>query len=182
MAKTPGAAFSFPFCVFSTTGALVNADSLPTGTVVRNGVDDGTPTVTITNVSTGRYKASGTIPNTYTPLDDVDIIVNYAVSSVVTAGIKSYGALDADLGVIFKVANSPAPTSTGFRIVTLAGGPAPAFANYFIDGSTPQEICWIGAAVNAGKKTAILVQNASGDVTCNELPNVPVGGELMVVV
>jgi len=44
-----------------TTGAAVDADSTPTGTVVVNGVDDAA-SVTVTNKATGIYRASATLP------------------------------------------------------------------------------------------------------------------------
>ncbi len=43
------------------TGAATNADSTPTGTLVINGTDNGA-TVTVTNKSTGSYKAVVTLP------------------------------------------------------------------------------------------------------------------------
>jgi hypothetical protein len=43
------------------TGVGVNADSLPTGTLIVNGVDNAA-VVTVTNTATGRYKASVTLP------------------------------------------------------------------------------------------------------------------------
>jgi hypothetical protein len=44
-----------------TTGAAANADSTPTGTLVVNGTDDAAA-VTVTNKSTGVYKAAVTLP------------------------------------------------------------------------------------------------------------------------
>lgn len=72
--------------VFS-TGAAANADSLPTGTVQRNGTDDGAVTVTVTNVDTGRYKATFTIPATYVPGDVLALSVAATVSSVAGKGV-----------------------------------------------------------------------------------------------
>lgn len=67
--------------VFS-TGSATNADSLPTGTVNKNGTDDGAVTVTVTNIDTGRYKASFTIPTTYIPGDVLNLTIAATVSSV----------------------------------------------------------------------------------------------------
>lgn len=44
-----------------TTGAATNADSLPVGTLYVNGTADAA-TVTVTNITTGRYKAAVTLP------------------------------------------------------------------------------------------------------------------------
>ena len=43
------------------SGALVNADSLPTVSLIVNGTASGVA-VTVTNVSTGRYRATTTAP------------------------------------------------------------------------------------------------------------------------
>lgn len=63
-----------------TTGAAADADSLPTGTLVINGTDNGA-TVTVTNIDTGRYKAAVTLP-TIASGDTVQLAVAATVSSV----------------------------------------------------------------------------------------------------
>ena len=73
------------FLVFSPTGALVNADSLPTSKVVLNGADNAA-TVTVANVTTGEYTASVTLPS-LTAGDVVQIRVNATVAAITTAGI-----------------------------------------------------------------------------------------------
>lgn len=65
-----------------TTGAATNADSTPTGVLNRNGTDDGSVTVTVTNLATGRYKAVFTIPATYIPGDVLNLNISAAVSSI----------------------------------------------------------------------------------------------------
>lgn len=64
-----------------TTGAAANADSLPTGVLVKNG-DDTAETVTVTNVSTGVYKAAVTIPSSYAAGDEVQLRIAATVASV----------------------------------------------------------------------------------------------------
>jgi hypothetical protein len=74
------------FCTYSpTTGALANADSLPTGTLTVNGVDNAA-TVTVTNVTTGVYKWSVTLP-ALTAGDLVAMRIAATVSSVSSGGI-----------------------------------------------------------------------------------------------
>ena len=74
------------FCTYSpTTGALANADSLPTGTLTVNGVDNAA-TVTVTNVTTGVYKWSVTLP-ALTVGDLVAMRIAATVSSVSSGGI-----------------------------------------------------------------------------------------------
>src|SRR5262245_11052270 len=62
----PGDPYTGEFVTSSfSTGAAANADSLPTAGMVHNGADDGTVTLTVANVATGRYKVTGTIPSGY---------------------------------------------------------------------------------------------------------------------
>lgn len=65
----------------ATTGAAANADSLPTGVLVKNG-DDTAETVTVSNIATGVYKASVTIPSGYVAGDEVQLRIAATVSSV----------------------------------------------------------------------------------------------------
>ncbi|MDP9175618.1 MAG: hypothetical protein M3O30_17380 [Planctomycetota bacterium] len=61
----PGDVITKIFNVASSAGAAVNFDSAPAAIVNRNGTDDGTVAVVITNLDTGRYKSVFTIPLTY---------------------------------------------------------------------------------------------------------------------
>lgn len=85
-------------CEFSTqnptTGAALNADSLPVGTFFKNIVDDGTVTVTITNIDTGRYAASFTIPSGAVAGDTCGLSIAATVSSVAGKGIVWQSVLD----------------------------------------------------------------------------------------
>jgi hypothetical protein len=65
--------------VFS-TGVGTNADSLPTGTLYVNGTADAA-SVTVTNISTGLYKAQVTLP-TLALNDVVSLVIAATVSSV----------------------------------------------------------------------------------------------------
>src|SRR5581483_10682467 len=65
--------------VFS-TGVGTNADSLPTGTLYVNGTANGA-TVTVTNISTGLYKAAVTLP-TLAIGDEVELIIAATVSTI----------------------------------------------------------------------------------------------------
>src|SRR5690606_11686039 len=82
------------FHVHSASGALSDADSAPSAVVVRNGTADATPTVTITNVATGIYRASGTVPAGYAAGDLVQIRVTATVESESTSGLVALGVLD----------------------------------------------------------------------------------------
>ena len=67
-----------------TTGAATNADSLPTGVLYVNGTANGA-TVTVTNITTGRYKAAVTFPSRAAG-DVVDIHIPATVGGVVGGG------------------------------------------------------------------------------------------------
>jgi len=68
-----------------TTGAATNADSLPTGVLYVNGTANGA-TVTVTNITTGRYKAAVTLPSLAAG-DVVDIHIAATVGGVVGGGV-----------------------------------------------------------------------------------------------
>lgn len=72
--------------VFS-TGVGTNADSLPTGTLYLNGVANGA-TVTVTNITTGVYKAQVTLPS-------------LAIGDVVSLAIAATVSTIADTAVIW---------------------------------------------------------------------------------
>lgn len=67
------------------TGVATDADSLPTGTLYVNGTADAA-SVTVTNITTGFYKAAVTLP-TLAVGDVVDLRINATVSSVTDNGI-----------------------------------------------------------------------------------------------
>lgn len=78
----PGDSIAFTFATASpTTGAAADADSTPTATATRNGADDGAFSLTVTNLATGRYKVTGTVP-AYTAGDLVEIAVAATVGGV----------------------------------------------------------------------------------------------------
>jgi hypothetical protein len=68
------------------TGALANADSLPTGALIKNGDVDSGVSVTISNVSTGIYKFSCTVPSNYSEGDLVNIQISGTIGGISFAG------------------------------------------------------------------------------------------------
>lgn len=76
------------------TGAATNADSLPTGTAIKNGVDDGAVTVTVMGIDTGRYKAAFAVPLTYSAGDVVECSIAATVNSVAGKAIVFRTQLD----------------------------------------------------------------------------------------
>lgn len=74
------------FCEFITTnpltGTVQNADSLPVAIAVKNGNDDASFSLTVTNIDTGRYKVTGTVPSSYSAGDRVQIVVSATISGI----------------------------------------------------------------------------------------------------
>jgi len=64
-----------------TTGAAMSAGVLPTGVLVRNGVDTA-EVVTVTNKAVGIYRAAVTIPAGYAAGDEVQIRINATVNAI----------------------------------------------------------------------------------------------------
>lgn len=121
----PGDAVARAFNTFNAAGALTNADSLPTAVVVRNGVDDATPTVTVTNVSAGRYKATFTLPTTYAARDRIEIYVAFAMGAVSTGGTLPIGPLttDAEQGIVARgTVGVDAAANAGALTLSVTGG------------------------------------------------------------
>lgn len=76
------------------TAVATDADNLPNAIATRNGTDDGTFTLTVTNLATGRYKITGTVPATYTAGDIVQIVVNATVATTAANAIVDQFIID----------------------------------------------------------------------------------------
>jgi len=95
-----------------TTGQAANADSLPTATANKNGVNDGSFTLTVTNLSTGQYLVSGTIPSGYVNGDVVFIGVSATVGGVAAKGQIDSFMIDAKTGYSLAAAGLDSITVT----------------------------------------------------------------------
>lgn len=84
------------------TGAAANADSTPAGTLYVNGTADAAA-VTVTNLATGVYKASVTLP-TLAVGDIVDLRIAATVNSVSDSGVIWSDTKDVFAGAIPDVA------------------------------------------------------------------------------
>jgi len=89
MSHAPGGSYTGTFTTQrADTSEASDADSLPVATVYRNGTAGGTSptgwssTLIVTNITTGVYKVTGTIPSGYTVGDLVQIVVNAEVNSI----------------------------------------------------------------------------------------------------
>jgi len=96
------------FVITDADGALTNADSLPTGTTVVNGQDDGGISVTVTNVSTGAYYASLT-PSGLSSADYVQVRISATVGGTATGDVLTVGQIvPADTYNLIDGTSSPA--------------------------------------------------------------------------
>lgn len=97
------------------TGAIANADSTPTGTLVINGVDNGA-TVTVTNITTGIYRAAVTLP-TLTIGDVVECRIAATVNAIADAAVLWRDTADVGLDSSGRLLLQP--TQTGVTIPTV---------------------------------------------------------------
>lgn len=93
----PGDIFYTQFTTNNASGTSINADVTPWGTMNKNGVDDTSVRVFVTNVDIGRYTISGTIPLTYIKGQSTGVIVSGYVSSTLTKQYFNFGQLDSKL-------------------------------------------------------------------------------------
>ncbi len=111
------------------TGAATNADSTPAGTLVVNGTDNGA-SVTVTNVSTGIYKAAVTLP-TLAVGDVAQLRIAATVNSVAGVGmiwtdtkdvvIDSSGLVDANAVKVGPTGSGTAQTARDLGTSVLVG-------------------------------------------------------------
>lgn len=94
MSYKPGDTLQRVFTTNGSTGAAVNADTTPTVQLVRNGAVDSTVTVTVTNLSTGVYLASCSLPTTYAAGDRVQLLLTATVSGVTGVATTEAYVLD----------------------------------------------------------------------------------------
>ena len=87
MAYIPGQSVEIQRTTQNATGTAVDADSLPTAEVIKNGDLDATPTVTVTDKGVGQYELAWTIPSAYSTGDTVEIRMYATVSGVAGSAI-----------------------------------------------------------------------------------------------
>lgn len=132
--------FTSTFEVRGTSGALQNADSLPTASVYRNGVLT-VLSVTVANLSTGVYQYSFSVPAWNTG-DAVDVHVSatvdsFTLSDKISKSITETGADNATLTLIQKYHDNTVKffESDGTTETTQAN--AVRMTVYDNDGTTP---------------------------------------------
>jgi len=116
------------------TGVATDADSLPVATANKNGTDDGSFTLTVTNLDTGRYKITGTVPGGYTAGDKVVVTVAATVNGVAGKArvdqfqITGINVNDATAAGISRVDASVSSRAAPGAAMTLAAGAVNAAA------------------------------------------------------
>lgn len=91
MSYRPGDSYYGEFTTCNpATGAAQNADAPPAATATRNGADDAGFALTVSNLDSGRYRVSGTVPAGYARGDSVQISVAATV-----AGVSGKAVIDA---------------------------------------------------------------------------------------
>lgn len=81
------------FTITDPTGALVNGDSLPTAILVIGGVNDAA-VMTVSNLSTGKYKIVGTMPSGIANGKSVELEISVTIGGILTADVLSLGTVD----------------------------------------------------------------------------------------
>ena len=95
MVHKPGDNIVFQFTTRPLAGSIADADSLPTGTLVRNGVDTA-EAVTVTDIGVGRYRASATIPAGWARGDVVGVRIAATVGGISDEAILFSASLVTD--------------------------------------------------------------------------------------
>lgn len=114
----PGGNIALDFPLYDSQGANANALALPTGVLVRNGVDTDM-TVTITNKTTGLYTAAATL-GAWSAGDIVQLRVTATVDGVTAAGIVFVDTLVAEDAALAVEVSGPRVSSG--ELLTLVQG------------------------------------------------------------
>lgn len=121
------------------TGALVDADSLPVGTVVKDGVDDAL-SVVVTNLATGRYKAvyTPTSGAGFSPGNDVACFIAATVSTIAGGGVVRQDRIKDVGGSIVSMKNARTLLTAAY--VTQYTCPANTTATVYIHASNVESV------------------------------------------
>jgi hypothetical protein len=111
------------------TGAQVAADSLPTGLLRLNGVDNGAPVTITAQATSGEYDFSVTLP-TLTAGQHVELLITATVGGITRAGVVAEGYADNLVSALNNLSSSGAQSAcaaalTAYGASTYAGGDTP---------------------------------------------------------
>ena len=173
----PGDSWGTLFSTVNAVGASTNADSTPTATMYRNGTADGAVTITIANPSTGLYRASCTIPGTYTAGDRVQVHVSATIGGITTNAVIENIRL---IGYNSTVANLAATVEQwrGTQPNVLQNGRVDAYAGVVADKSGYD---LVGSALNAIRSgLALSTETAAIKTKTDNLPASPASEETVL--
>lgn len=145
MSISPGSTITHTFGIQDASRAAANADALPTAALVRNGTVSA-EVVTVTNIATGYYKFSTTIPADWAVGDDVSVDVTAIVGGVTGPPYRVWEASLQDGGAFVL-----GPLVAAINPANVVGKPlklemyqestkAFSFAVYEADGTTPVDL------------------------------------------
>lgn len=103
IARKPGATYYGQFTTCDASSGAADADATPVAAATRNGVDDAAFVLTVTNLATGRYKVTGTVPAGYAIGDVVQISVAATVNGVAGVAIVDAFAIGDEIGDLHAV-------------------------------------------------------------------------------
>lgn len=124
MAYKPSDSYAKEFVTSSpTTGAAINADSLPTATADFDGSGTGSMALTVANLDAGRYKITGTIPAGRVKGDVLNVSVAATVGGIAGKAVVESAVLDSKrVGDLNDSAYAGADTSGITTLLTRIGG------------------------------------------------------------
>lgn len=177
----PGGSIGFPFVVTNpSTGVAVNADSLPTVPVtLHNGVS-ASVTWTVTNVGTGLYWATATVPSGWALGDYICQQPYYLVGGVAIAApfYEARLANTADNATVVTIASGALTAIAGavWNAVLAtynAAGSFGAWLQSLVNAPTASANATAAAAAILATPSQLLATNASGYVTFDNTVAVP---------
>ena len=186
----PGDAYVVEFTTRNpTTLAAQNADSPPVATANHAGSDDASFVLTVTNLATGRYKVTGTIPAGYSGGDVVNITVVATVASVTDVWPVDVFMIDRSVELPAAPAGYGPGGGSGTTAVTdLAGGSnrTPPLMTVQTPGNQPIlgaiVEAYLTSAYTANPATAAVITETTTDVNGHWTLNLPTGAAYTLVV
>lgn len=154
-------------------GEAVDADSTPGATATQNGSDDTgggsfTAGLSVTNIDTGLYKVSGTIPSGYAPGDRVTVRVSATVDGIAGQAVLAAFNIAPALSVIGSVDDASA-TTTSFIGAAGLSSTDDAYNDLFL---VPTD----GALAGIGRKIDDYVGSTRTFTLAEAFPSAPADG------
>jgi hypothetical protein len=151
MSFKPSDSYSKEFVTSSpTTGAATNADATPVATADLDGSGTGTMALTVTNLDTGRYKVTGTIPAGRVRGDVLNVSVAATVGGVAGKAIVDTQVLDSKRVGDLNDPGGVAQTGDAFARIGAAGAGLTALGDArlaHLDADVSSRSTYAGGAV-----------------------------------